>query len=118
MFRSLLICLLLFTCSVHAADELEALKTAAEQGDADAQYDLGSIYASGAGIPEDDAKAVYWYRKAAEQGYVSAQNSLGLMYAKAQGSPRITCKPMLGSALLLHKVMTMHKKQKKGLPKT
>ena len=87
MFRSLLICLLLFTCSVHAADELEALKTAAEQGDADAQFFLGSIYASGAGIPEDDAKAVYWYRKAAEQGYVSAQNSLGLMYAKGAGIP-------------------------------
>ena len=87
MFRSLLICLLLFTCSAHAAGELEALETAAEQGDTEAQYKLGALYDYGKGVPEDDAKAVYWYRKAAEQGSVAGQHYLGLMYAKGEGIP-------------------------------
>ena len=47
MFRSLLICLLLFTYSVHAAEELEALIKAAGQGYAGAQYNLGVMYAKG-----------------------------------------------------------------------
>ncbi len=87
MFRSLLICLLLFTCSVHAADDLEALKRAAEQGDALAQFNLGVMYVKGEGVPEDDAKAVYWYRKAAEHGDALAQFNLGVMYANGEGVP-------------------------------
>lgn len=49
MFRALLICLALLVCPVHAEDDLEALRNAAEQGVASAQYKLGSIYHSGAG---------------------------------------------------------------------
>ncbi len=73
MFRSLLICLLLFTYSVLAAEELEALIKAAEQGDAQAQYDLGVMYDSGQGIPEDDVQAYAWLNVAAAQGFDSAQ---------------------------------------------
>ena len=53
----------------------------AEQGDADAQYNLGVMHAEGKGVPRDDRMAAQWYRRAAEQGDASAQNSLGLMYA-------------------------------------
>ena len=67
MFRSLLICLLLFTCSVHAAGELEALKTAAEQGYAGAQYNLGFVYDRGEGVPEDHVQAYAWFSVAAAQ---------------------------------------------------
>ena len=42
-------------------------------------------YANGRGVPEDDAKAVYWYRKAAEQGIAKAQSNLGLMYDNGEG---------------------------------
>ena len=87
MFRSLLICLLLFTCSVHAAGELEALIKDAERGDAEAQYDLGVMYDYGIRVPEDDAKAVHWYRKAAERGDAEAQYELGLMYDYGEGVP-------------------------------
>ncbi len=87
MFRFLLICLLLFTYSVLAAEELEALIKAAEQGDAQVQYNLGFMYANGEGVPEDDAESVYWYRKAAEQGHASAQYNLGAMYANGEGVP-------------------------------
>ena len=43
------------------------------------------MYATGRGVPEDDAEAVRWYRLAADQGDAGAQHNLGLMYATAQG---------------------------------
>jgi hypothetical protein len=44
----------------------------AEQGNADAQFNLGEIYAKGWGVPQDDAQALAWHRKAAERGKVRA----------------------------------------------
>jgi len=52
----------------------------AEQGNADAQYELAGMYEDGNGIEEDIDKAVYWYTKAAEQGLADAQFELGVMY--------------------------------------
>ena len=52
----------------------------AEQGDAAAQFSLGSKYAGGEGVPEDDAEAIKWYAQAAEQGHAAAQFTLGSMY--------------------------------------
>ena len=66
---------------------LERVRSCAEQGDANAQFQLGSMYAHGDDVPEDGAEAVRWYRLAAEQGDVSAQLRLGLMYSTAQGVP-------------------------------
>ncbi|MDP4855337.1 MAG: SEL1-like repeat protein, partial [Schleiferiaceae bacterium] len=40
----------------------------ADQGYAQAQYNLGIMYANGQGVPKSDKEAVKWYRKAAEQG--------------------------------------------------
>jgi TPR repeat protein len=60
----------------------------AEQGDARAQTNLGHLYADGKGVPQNDAKAVKWFRTAAEQGHVSAQAVLGAMYANGRGAPR------------------------------
>ena len=57
MFRYLLICLMLFTGSAHAAeDDFDAVKKAAELGHADAQYNLGLMYAIGDGVLKDDAE--------------------------------------------------------------
>ena len=58
---------------------LEDLTRCAELGDAGAQGNLGWMYATGEGVPQDDAEAVRWYRLAAEQGYASAQYNLGFM---------------------------------------
>lgn len=63
-------------------------RKAAEQGDADAQNNLGVMYANGQGTPKDEAEAVKWYRKAAEQGEAYAQNNLGVMYANGLGVVR------------------------------
>jgi hypothetical protein len=60
----------------------------AESGHLRAQYNLGLMYDNGQGVEQDDAKAVYWYRRAAEGGHDGAQNNLGLMYASGQGVPR------------------------------
>jgi uncharacterized protein len=66
-------------------EDLEKLKTAAEQGNADAQWKLGLMCHGGDGVSQDFAEAVYWYRKAAEQGYAEAQWLLGYMYDEGEG---------------------------------
>ena len=60
----------------------------ADQGDADAQYHLGIMYASGRGVIRDHGTAVIWYRKAANQGHKRAQSHLAVAYAMGQGIGR------------------------------
>lgn len=57
----------------------------ANQGNADAQFHAGLIYATGQGIAEDDKQAADWFSKAAEQGHMEAQTKLGFMYATGKG---------------------------------
>jgi len=61
------------------------LKPLAEQGNADAQYNLGVLYNKGEGVPQSYAKAVKWFKKAAKQGLAVAQYNLGIKYANGQG---------------------------------
>lgn len=51
---------------------VEALKRAAERGDAKAQYDLGNMYYYSEGMAQSNADAAKWWRKSAEQGYENA----------------------------------------------
>ena len=60
-------------------------RSAAEQGNAAAQFQLGVMYANGQGVPQDYAEAVKWWRLAAEQGDAVAQLLLGTMYANGRG---------------------------------
>ena len=71
-----------------AQDNAELTRQAAEQGAAEAQYNLGSMYADGRGVPKDEAEAARWYRLAADQGDASAQFMLAGMYALGQGAPK------------------------------
>ena len=50
------------------ATALEFWRPLADQGDAEAQFNLGVMYESGQGVPQDDAEAVKWFQKAAEKG--------------------------------------------------
>ena len=70
-----------------SAQELADLRASAEQGDAEAQNNLGFMYSIGKGVPQDDAEAVRWFRLAAEQGDAYAQYNLGRMYATGEGVP-------------------------------
>jgi len=63
-----------------ADENLDALKTKAEKGDAEAQVNLAGCYAKGIGVVKDQTKAVEWFKKAADQGNAKAQASLGLHY--------------------------------------
>ena len=49
---------------------------AAAQGDARAQFNLGTLYRHGHGVSQDYARAVEWYRKSANQGHAQAQQML------------------------------------------
>ena len=72
----------------EAGDDTEAVRwyrLAAEQGNAEAQSNLGVMYGNGQGVGQDDAEAVRWYRLAAEQGHAHAQNNLGFMYRDGRG---------------------------------
>jgi TPR repeat protein len=63
-------------------------RKAAEQGNADAQFNLGYLYDKGQGVPQDYAQAAAWYRKAAEQGFAPAQFNLGVLYHDGHGVPQ------------------------------
>ena len=60
----------------------------AEQGNAEAQFFLGSMYDLGQGVPQDYKEAVRWYRLSAEQGHANAQFNLGVRYGNGQGVQR------------------------------
>ena len=60
-------------------------REAAEQGVAEAQFDLGWMYAQGRGVIRDDAAAAKWYRKAADQRFSHAQYGLAVMYYEGRG---------------------------------
>ncbi len=66
-------------------DAAASFRAAAEQGVAEAQFNLGMAYHRGAGVPQDYAEAAQWFRAAAEQGHVKAQYDLGMMYANGEG---------------------------------
>ena len=67
------------------AARVAACRTAAEAGDAEAQFFVGVLYAEGEGVPRNYMAAVAWYRRAAEQGHATAQGMLGAMYARGRG---------------------------------
>ena len=57
----------------------------ANAGNAQAEYDLGIDYDYGkGGLPQDPAKAAYWYEKSAEQGYARAEFNLGVDYNQGE----------------------------------
>ncbi len=70
------------------ATALREWQPLAEQGDAEAQFQMGWLYKNGYGVPQNDKQVVEWWELSAEQGYARAQYNLGLMYRKGQGVPQ------------------------------
>jgi TPR repeat protein len=60
-------------------------RQAAEQGNDEAQLNLGVAYAKGSGVAPDFARAVEWWRRSAAQGNPGAQFNLGLSYRDGRG---------------------------------
>ena len=63
-------------------------KLAADQGYADGQHNLGTMFEEGNGVLQDYVEAVKYYRMAASQGLAISQNSLGFMYWEGKGVTR------------------------------
>ncbi|KAF9403565.1 hypothetical protein BGZ76_007224, partial [Entomortierella beljakovae] len=72
-------------------DESRALRIAlktANQGQANAQFNVGLMYDNGKGVKRDNLEAMEWYLKAAEQGHANAQFNVGKMYRNGDGVPQ------------------------------
>ncbi len=67
------------------ATALREFRPLAEQGNAEAQNILSSMYYIGQGVAQDYKAAFNWRSKAAEQGHAEAQYSLGMMYYSGLG---------------------------------
>lgn len=63
----------------------EALRQAAANGDARAQFEIAAIYTEGRAVPEDPEQAAIWYERAAAQGFAPAQYRLGNLYENGRG---------------------------------
>ena len=55
------------------------LKPLAEKGYSQAQFNLGSMYQDGQGVPQDYVKAYAWYSVSATQGYKDAKHNLDIL---------------------------------------
>ena len=83
--KQLLIATILLLSSGAYGQSFEETKLLAEQGDANAQYNLGNMYIYGNGVPENDVEAVKWHRLAAAQGHAGAQFNLGIHHTNGKG---------------------------------
>ena len=66
--------------SAYTKEKIESLQKSAEQGDAEAQYQLGNYYAF-----DDDKKSVEYYTMAAEHDHAAAMYYLASCYAGGKG---------------------------------
>lgn len=62
--------------------------TLAQDGDAESQYMLGTMFQEGNGLPQDFTEAAKWYLLAAEQNNASAQLNLAAMHYLGNGVPQ------------------------------
>lgn len=65
------------------ADAAANFRLAAEQGHAESQYVLSTLYDAGEAVPQDETEAAFWERKAADQGHAYEQANLSFRYYAA-----------------------------------
>lgn len=67
------------------ASEARAAQLRADQGDANAEYELGRLYLLGRGVPQDYKQANSWFQKAAGQDLAKAEVAIGDLYCDGNG---------------------------------
>jgi len=80
--------LLIDSAQLHAFAQEKSLAKYlddAKRGDANAQNEVGVIYAEGIGVKRNDSEGVEWFRKSAEQGNVYGACNLALHYGRGNG---------------------------------
>ena len=60
----------------------------AKEGNASAQYNVGTMYYEGLGVYDNFDEAFIWFRRSADQGYARAQSRLGYIYADGDEVPQ------------------------------
>lgn len=68
----------------------QALRSAAERGDASAQFIVATRYLDGEGVTQDVTRAAHWYQKAALAGLAPAQYRLATLFERGRGVPKDT----------------------------
>ena len=103
----------------RAYDEWKPL---AEKGNAEAQYDLGRLYANGDGVHRSFTQAYHWFELAAKQGHHEARLAIAKMYQNGDGVEKDQHKSELwrtGKLPVIKKKHTVHQTpQKKTEEKT
>ncbi len=66
----------------------QALRSAAERGDASAQFIVATRYLDGEGVTQDVTSAAHWYQKAARAGLAPAQYRLATLFERGRGVPK------------------------------
>jgi hypothetical protein len=77
-----------FMSDGNFGEAFQAYFSAAEAGNAHAQYEVGELYFWGRGIRKNNDSALQWYQKAAAQGNADAAQALGTMYQDGLGVPK------------------------------
>src|SRR5512139_2460474 len=67
------------------AKAAELWQPLAQEGNAVAQYRLGTLYAEGKGVEQNDATAFMWMERAARQGDADAQYNVGASLMEGLG---------------------------------
>lgn len=68
----------------------QELRSAAERGDASAQFIVATRYLDGEGVTQDVTRAAHWYQKAALAGLAPAQYRLATLFERGRGVPKDT----------------------------
>jgi TPR repeat protein len=71
--------------------EWSRLRHLAEEGDANAQFQLGNLYYTGRArpaIPQNYKKAYEFFLQAARQGHAAAQHNVAVLFLRGQGVPQ------------------------------
>jgi TPR repeat protein len=69
-------------------DAIKVFQMGAIHGNAIAMNNLGALYGSGSGVPQDYTKAREWYEKAAAKGDAIAMYNLGEFFENGRGVPQ------------------------------
>ncbi len=80
------------TCSLNSApqdlaDAMAACQQAAENGDRQAEYELGEFYYDGKRTERDFDQALKWFEQASLKGHAQAQYRLGMMFFRGEAVP-------------------------------
>ncbi len=73
----------------------EELRSAAERGDASAQFIVATRYLDGEGVTQDVTRAAHWYQKAALAGLAPAQYRLATLFERGRGVPKDTATALI-----------------------